>query len=137
MPAFEYLALQPTGKREKGILEGDTARQVRQRLGDTLLRRCAVFVFFGPPSMRVLEQRLRSRGTDSDTVIARRLENAHGELASWREFDYLLINDRVDRAVVRLRAILTGARCAVARVRSCRGWLATAVPAAAPRRQGR
>ena len=82
------------------------ARQVREEILDTPMEGCTTFIFFAPPSFEELEQRLRGRATDSEEVIARRLANAKGEMKSWKEYDYLLINDEVDKAAKRLRAIL-------------------------------
>jgi guanylate kinase len=80
------------------------ARQVRSRLPD------AISVFIFPPSRTELERRLRSRGQDSDEVIARRLAAAHEEMSHYREFDYLLVNDDFDTAVQELRAIFVARR---------------------------
>ena len=67
----------------------------------------AVFIFIAPPSVAILEERLRGRGTDSDDVIARRINNACGELqqASW--YDYIIINDDLNEAVQRLQTIIS------------------------------
>lgn len=80
------------------------ARQVRSRLPD------ALGVFILPPSRAELERRLRSRGQDSDEVIARRLAAAHEEISHYHEFDYLLINDDFATAVQELRAIFVARR---------------------------
>lgn len=56
-----------------------------------------VRVFILPPSMPVLEERLRSRGTDSDEVIGRRMERAAAEISHWAEYDYVLINDDAEK----------------------------------------
>ncbi|MCK5803899.1 MAG: guanylate kinase [Lentisphaeria bacterium] len=91
-------------------------RQVRERIAGTSLERCVTFVFIGPPSISVLEQRLRGRGTDSEDVIQRRLRNAVGELDAWAEYDMLVINDDLETAVDELHAILVAARCATSQV---------------------
>lgn len=65
-------------------------------------------VFLAPPSWEVLVQRLTGRGTESEDVIARRLETARGELAAQDEFDHIVVNDDMDQAVAELRAILLG-----------------------------
>ncbi len=78
------------------------ARQVRANLPDS------VSMFILPPSLQELERRLRSRGTDSEAVIARRLGEALDDMRHWPEFDYLIINDEVDRAVAALQEILAG-----------------------------
>ncbi|MGZ8281495.1 MAG: guanylate kinase [Allosphingosinicella sp.] len=56
-----------------------------------------VRVFILPPSMRELERRLRSRGTDSDEVIARRMARAEAEISHWAEYDYVRINNDAEK----------------------------------------
>lgn len=94
------------------------AGQVRNAVTDTVLQRCAVFVFFAPPTFAELERRLRQRATDAAAVIARRLRNAKAELAQWRAFDYLVVNEIVETAVTELAAVLAAARAATVRVRA-------------------
>ncbi len=69
------------------------ARMVRQRFRD------AVLVFVLPPSGKALVERLRQRGTESDAVLAGRLEQALEELAAAVEYDYVVVNDAIDDAV--------------------------------------
>jgi guanylate kinase/non-canonical purine NTP pyrophosphatase (RdgB/HAM1 family) len=78
------------------------ARQVRAALPD------CVTIFILPPSREALEERLRSRATDSPQVIARRLRDAVGDMSHWREFDYVVVNDDFERAVADLMAIVAG-----------------------------
>lgn len=78
------------------------AQQVRESMPD------CVTIFILPPSHSELVRRLRSRGTDSDEVIERRLRDALSDMAHWEEFDYAVINDDLDRAVTDLEAILAG-----------------------------
>jgi len=59
-------------------------------------------------------RRLRSRGTDSDEVIERRLRDALSDMSHWDEFDYAVINDDLDRAVADLEAVLAGEGSALA-----------------------
>ena len=72
----------------------------------------AVSVFILPPSRQSLEERLHARGTDSAEVRRRRLENARAEIAEYRNFDYLIVNDNLERATDDLVAIVIAARCA-------------------------
>lgn len=65
-------------------------------------------IFILPPSRATLEQRLRTRGTDSDAVIARRLADAAGDISHCQEFDYVVVNDRFEQAVADLLAIIDG-----------------------------
>ena len=78
--------------------------QVRRRLPD------AISVFVLPPSFRILEHRLRRRHSDASEVIAKRLAVAREEIRHWREYDYLVVNDRLSRATAALRAVVIGAR---------------------------
>lgn len=74
--------------------------------------RDSVLCFILPPSMAELERRLRERATDSADVIARRLATARKELAHYREYDYLVVNEQLDKAYDELRSIYVAARCA-------------------------
>ena len=78
------------------------ARQVRQSQAD-----CHT-IFILPPSRASLERRLRSRGTDSEQVIARRLADAATDMSHCREFDYAIVNDDFDHAVGELQQIIAG-----------------------------
>ena len=82
----------------KIILEIDWqgAKQVRSRLEKT------ISIFILPPSKVELETRLRSRGQDSDDVIARRMRDAKNEISHYEEFDYVIVNDDYDRALQEL-----------------------------------
>jgi guanylate kinase len=65
-----------------------------------------VTVFLTPPSMGVLEARLKKRGQDSTQVIAKRLSVARQEISQWRNFDYLIISSSIEEDVRRLQAVL-------------------------------
>ena len=69
-----------------------------------------VRVFILPPSMAELERRLRTRGTDSDGVIAQRMERASAEISHWAEYDYVLINNDADKCVELAHNILKAER---------------------------
>lgn len=70
----------------------------------------AVQVFVAPSSRDEIARRLRGRGTDAPEVIERRLAAADAELARWRDYDYLVLNDELERAVADLDAILHAER---------------------------
>ena len=67
-----------------------------------------VSVFILPPSRAELERRLQGRGTDTEDVIHRRLNDAAADMAHWRDFDYVLVNDDFDRALGELRDVIRG-----------------------------
>jgi len=93
------------------ILEIDTqgARRIKEEVSD------GVFIFVLPPSMEVLEERLRGRGEDSEKAVQARLLNAQKELdqASW--YDYIVVNDEIERATGRLASIIIAERCKTTR----------------------
>lgn len=98
-----------TGAGIDMILEVDVqgAASVRKLLMDS------VSVFILPPSFEVLKQRLCARGTDTPENLELRLRNAPEELSQFLAFDYVIINDEVDRAVAQLASIIYAerARC--------------------------
>jgi guanylate kinase len=65
-------------------------------------------IFILPPSLPELERRLRTRATDSDAVISRRLGEARDDLSHWEEFDFAVINDELETAVAIAVGILAG-----------------------------
>ena len=73
-----------------------------------------ITVFLAPPSLTALEQRLRGRGTETEESIRKRLGNAAKELAAWREYDHIVVNDVAEEAANRLDAILTAAHARTA-----------------------
>ena len=90
--------------RRNVILEIDWqgARQVRESMPE------CITVFILPPSVEELERRLRDRRTDAPEVIDRRLRDALSDMSHWDEFDYVIINDELDKAVADLEAVLAG-----------------------------
>ncbi|MDG2051801.1 MAG: guanylate kinase [Myxococcota bacterium] len=85
-------------------IEVQGAAQLRDR------RRDARFIFLLPPSMKVLEQRLRGRGTDSADAIDRRLGVADRELEAIRFFDYAVVNDELERTISAVLEIISAER---------------------------
>jgi guanylate kinase len=74
------------------------------------LKKSYVDIFIAPPSLDVLRKRLQVRGKDNDAVIQRRVHEAENELAHWQEYQYLVVNDRIDAAYDSLRAIVLAER---------------------------
>ena len=88
-------------------IEVQGAAKVKKRCPD------ALFIFIIPPSFEELSRRLHKRNTDSEDVIAGRLEKARSEFREVPNYDYLVINDKVSGAVREIEAILTAAECRV------------------------
>jgi len=82
---------------------------------DAELKRALVSVFLTPPSVSILEARLRKRGTDSEAVIQKRLSVARQEVAQWKHFDYLLISGTITEDLRRMLAILDAEKMRTAR----------------------
>ena len=94
------------------ILDIDTqgARQIRQQALE------ATFIFIMPPSMEVLKQRLLNRGSDSEDVIKKRLKNALDEIADYKHYDYVIINDILEDAFDELKAVILSRRVSISKV---------------------
>jgi guanylate kinase len=81
------------------------ARQLEPDFGEHL-----VTIFLLPPTMTELEQRLHTRGTDSDAVIADRMRRAADEIDHWAEYEYVLVNRDMAACVAQVRAIVSAER---------------------------
>jgi guanylate kinase len=101
-----------TGNDVVLVIDVQGARQMRRRGVEV----SSVFVM--PPSLAVLEQRLRGRSQDSEEAIQRRLEVARGEVAAFSEYDFIVINDDVSAAARRLCAIVVAERVRRERMRA-------------------
>jgi guanylate kinase len=93
------------------VIDVQGARQVRRRGVE------AVTVFVMPPSYTALERRLRGRSKDTEEAIQRRLEVAREEVASFEEYDFIVINDELPSAAHRLQAIVLAERARLKRMR--------------------
>ena len=74
------------------------------------MRADIVSIFILPPSMKELKMRLKRRAEDQDGVIEARLANARVEIEHWRDYDFVVVNDDLDRAYTEVRAIVTAER---------------------------
>ena len=81
-----------------------------QQIRNSVLGKDVVSIFVLPPSIAELERRLRVRGQDSEAVIASRMAKSEAEISHWAEYDYVLVNDDIDRAETELKTILTAER---------------------------
>jgi len=100
------------------VIDVQGARQVRERMRD------AVGIFLLPPSFEILESRLRGRCYDEEPVIRRRLDAARAEVDAVNEYDYVVVNDELNRCVGELMAIVAAERARVARSRGLIGPIA-------------
>ena len=93
-----------------GLLEIDVqgARQVRESVPE------AVLIFLEPPSLAELERRLRSRGSEDEARLARRLAKAQDEIRAREWFDHVVVNDDLERASSQVAAIIGASRSPVA-----------------------
>ena len=89
------------------------AEQLRQAFGSA-----QVSVFILPPSVAVLEERLRNRGQDDEATIRGRMQKAKSEMSHYHEYDYLLINDDFETAVRELLHVISAERLSLARQRA-------------------
>lgn len=107
------------------ILEIDWqgARQVKAKMPET------VGIFILPPSRAELEQRLRARGTDDETIIARRMRDADREMSHYQDAEYLVINDRFEQALFDLDAIIHTQGLTLERQKSKNRALMASIPA--------
>jgi len=88
-------------------IEVQGAAQIRAACPD------ALFVFILPPNFAALRQRLTARGTEDDTAVQNRLLTAMTELRQAGNYDYVIVNDDLDKAVAQLAAVVEAARCSV------------------------
>lgn len=70
----------------------------------------AASIFILPPDRKILEKRLRNRSLDTEEVIQRRLVTASREIENYEKYDYILVNDRLEDSVAKLRSILLAER---------------------------
>ncbi|MGQ7336922.1 guanylate kinase [Streptococcus suis] len=91
-------------------IEVQGALQVKKKVPD------GVFIFLTPPDLEELQDRLVGRGTDSEEVIAQRIERAKEEIALMREYDYAVVNDEVPLAAERVKRIIEAEHFRVDRV---------------------
>ena len=100
---------------DKGIdvfleIEVQGALQVKKKVPD------AVFIVLTPPDLNELQERLVGRGTDSEEVIAQRIERAREEIALMSEYDYAIVNDEVPLAAERVKRVIEAEHFRVDRV---------------------
>ncbi|HTF99455.1 MAG TPA: guanylate kinase [Nitrospirota bacterium] len=94
-------------KRLDVILDIDTqgAKQIKQKFES------AVYIFIMPPSIEILEERLRNRKSDNEEEIRKRMMRAREEIRDFGMYDYIIVNREFDRALTELRSIMTSEHC--------------------------
>jgi guanylate kinase len=112
---FGHLYGSPRGPIEADLAAGrdvllDIDWQGGQQVRNSALGRDVVSVFILPPSIAELDRRLRARGQDAPEVIAGRMAKSQAEISHWAEYDYVLVNDDLDRAEAALATILAAER---------------------------
>ena len=112
----------PKAPVDAWLTEGrDVVLEIEVQGGAQIKKLCpdCVSIFILPPSMEVLEKRLRGRGTEADKVVQSRLEAAKREIPCARECDYIVYNDRLEDAVADVQAILRAEKRRYARNSDC------------------
>ena len=113
-PVFDYRYGTPVAPIKAAMKQGrdvlfdidwQGTQQLHAEMGEDLVR-----VFILPPSMAELERRLHARGTDSDEIIAGRMRRAADEISHWAEYDYVLINESMDKCLAEVRAVIAAER---------------------------
>ncbi|MER8955317.1 guanylate kinase [Mesorhizobium sp. M0833] len=104
----------PREPAEQALAEGrdmlfDIDWQGAQQLKEKM-RADIVSIFILPPSMKELKARLKRRAEDQEAVIETRLKNARNEIEHWKEYDFVIVNDDLDRAFAEVRGIVTAER---------------------------
>ena len=94
------------------ILEIDIqgALEIQQKISD------ALFIFIMPPSMRILKERLTNRGTESEEKVLERFKTAYKEINEFTKYNYVVVNDEVEKAVEKVEAIIKAEKCRVDRI---------------------
>lgn len=105
----------PRGPVEANMRDGcdtvfDIDWQGGQQIRTSALGRDVVSIFVLPPSIAELDRRLRTRGQDSDEVIAGRMAKSRDEISHWAEYDYVLVNKDLEATFDSLKTILTAER---------------------------
>lgn len=76
----------------------------------------ALFIFIMPPSMEELKDRLIKRNTESKAKILERFKTAYNEINEFKKYNYVVVNDRVEKAVDKVKSIITAEKCRVDRI---------------------
>lgn len=108
-PRKQVLDLVHEGKTVLLEIDIQGAMQVKQKYPE------GIFIYIVPPSLQELSHRLYARDTDSKEVIQMRLAKVISELELAHQYDYIVVNDKLDEAVDKVRAIMVAERCKLSR----------------------
>ena len=105
------------GQTEQGLdvvmdLDSQGAGNIKEKMKESTL------IYILPPSLEILERRLRDRATDEEGAISRRIMKARKEIKNCLWYDYLVINDKLDQAAREVASIIVSGRCRPSRMRS-------------------
>ena len=109
----------PKAKIEEDISKGKNIILVIDIQGALKIKEIlpeALFIFIMPPSMEELKDRLIKRGTESKKKILERFKTAYNEINEFAKYNYVVVNDRVDKAVNKVKSIITAEKCRVDRI---------------------
>ncbi len=113
-PVFGYRYGTPKAPVKEALRDGrdilfdidwQGTQQLHSAMGEDLVR-----IFILPPSMPELERRLRERGTDSEAVVADRMQRAAAEISHWAEYDYVLVNADMEKCLAKVQTIVAAER---------------------------
>ncbi len=110
-------------RHERGInvlldIDVQGARQIRELCKrDPLFEAACEFVFVMPPGIEELRKRLTGRGTETEETLARRLKNAEAEMACWNEYDYVVVNDDLEKSTQEFSSLIRALQLAVKRIK--------------------
>jgi guanylate kinase len=104
-PAAPVISALESGRDVLFDIDWQGTQQLKERAREDLVN-----VFILPPSHDELERRLKTRAQDSDEVVARRMAKAASEISHWPEYDYVIVNRDVERAMAQITAILEAER---------------------------
>lgn len=95
---------------DKNDIIFDIDWQGARQVSDKFDSRKLIKIFILPPSIAELESRLRSRGQDSDEVIEKRMNRAKDEISHFNEYDFVVVNDDIEKALEQIKGIITTKR---------------------------
>jgi guanylate kinase len=103
----------PKSALERKAMAGDLLLDIDVQGADLIREKHeeTVFIFILPPLFPELRKRLEKRGQDSESIIQKRLGVAREEIKRYREFDYLVVNDELSKAVEELKSVILSQRC--------------------------